>query len=101
MSMHGSENEHELTDGYILIQAQPGNEVSALAELVTQIPGVLKAERVHGAYDVIAEVRERHEQPRVSRAAHAIRELDGVLRAIPLATQSRLGLSAGSEGEAA
>lgn len=99
-SMHRSENGHVPMDGYILIQAQPGDE-SALAESVAQIPGVIKVERVHGAYDVIAEVREPRGHPGAPPAAHAIGELAGVLRAIPLAIASRVAPSARSDGEAA
>jgi DNA-binding Lrp family transcriptional regulator len=69
---------------YILIQAESGNDVSQLAEQVTGIPGVTKAERVSGPYDVIAEVRETDEDPRSQVAASVIRGLNGVLRAISL-----------------
>ncbi|MGH7318403.1 MAG: hypothetical protein ACRELA_02085, partial [Candidatus Rokuibacteriota bacterium] len=74
--MHRSQNGR--VAGYVLIQAQPGNQVSELAELVARIPGVVKAERVHGAYDLIAEVPREH--PGAPQAAEAIRRLDGVLR---------------------
>jgi hypothetical protein len=98
--VRGSQNANAPTDGYILIQVRPGSEVSALAASVTQIPGVLKAEHVQGAYDVIATVREPN-QHSLSPAERAIGELEGVLRAIPLAAGSGVATSANSDGEAA
>lgn len=98
--MHRTTNEHVPIDGYILIQAHAGNEVSRLVERVTQIPGVVRAESVHGAYDLIAEVRDARD-PRIRSAARAIGELDGVLRAIPLGLVSRAAVPAGSDGRAA
>jgi DNA-binding Lrp family transcriptional regulator len=70
-------------DGFILIQARSGNDAAELAAAVASIPGVTKAQRVNGAYDVIAEVRAAIDD-QILPAETAIRELDGVLRAIPL-----------------
>lgn len=95
------DNESQPIDGYVLIQASSGSQVPELAELITQIPGVIKADRVRGAYDVIAELREPSEDVRVSPAARAISELDGVLRAIPLRVASPVSASRGSDSEAA
>ncbi len=88
--MHGVQN----GDGYVLVQASADAEVSLLADLITRTPGVVKVERVHGPYDVIAVT---HETDANSSPARAIGALDGVLRAIPLA----LTAADSSRGEAA
>ena len=68
---------------YNLIQAQPGNEhLDRLAEEITRVPEVTKAERVTGPFDVIGEVRQRDAAP--PAADSVIRELDGVLCAISM-----------------
>lgn len=73
-----------LAGAYILIQAEPRANSSELAEQVARVPGVTKAERVHGAYDVIAEVDRSSIAASPRTAASRIHELEGVLRAIPL-----------------
>lgn len=95
--MHRSED----NDGYILIQARSEDGVSQLAELITRTPGVVKVERVHGPYDVIAVTRGTNGGARVPSPVHAISRLDGVLRAIPLAIASSVGASETAAGEAA
>jgi hypothetical protein len=76
------------SDQYILIQAQLGHDVSDLASRVMHIPGIASAERVLGAYDVIASVRDQNGSDRGQDAETAIRELEGVLRAISLPVAS-------------
>jgi len=88
-------------DGYILIQTQDARDGSTVADHVEQLPGVIRAERVHGAYDVIAEVHEGGEQDRSTSTVTAIRQLEGVLRALPLRTRSGMAVGASPNPEAA
>lgn len=78
-----------MTIEYILIQTQAENDAAVLAEQIARMPGVMKAELVHGAYDVIAEVHEE-----AASTAQAIRNLDGVLRAISLPINRRATVAA-------
>lgn len=61
---------------YILIQANPGVDLNALARDVERVSGVERVEIVTGPYDLIA--GGRLEDPRALRLA--ISERDGVLR---------------------
>lgn len=63
---------------YILIQAEPGTD-GTLARDVAGVPGVLRAERVAGPYDVIAEADLAGAG---AEALGRIRDLHGVLRAL-------------------
>lgn len=78
-------------DGYILIQARSSDDASELTEQVTRIPGVARAQRVNGPYDVIAEIRKEEPGSRPAPVENAIRALRGVLRVIPLAIGARAG----------
>ncbi|MGH2590152.1 MAG: hypothetical protein ACRDGW_05075 [Actinomycetota bacterium] len=60
---------------YILVQAQPRADVSALVRDLIRLPGVDWAEPVRGPFDVIAEAADDVDLPSIS----AIR---GVLRAL-------------------
>jgi hypothetical protein len=82
------QREEGTAGGYVLIQAQPGHPVPEL-ERVRRVPGVARAERVQGAYDLVAEVPEDH--PGLLRAEGSIRQLDGVLRAITLSARRASG----------
>jgi hypothetical protein len=60
---------------YILVQAEPHTDVSALVRDLVRLPGIDWAEPVRGPFDVIAEAGDDVDLPSIS----AIR---GVLRAL-------------------
>jgi hypothetical protein len=66
---------------HILIQVESHANEDELARRLAQIPGVVHVTEVDGPYDVVAEVAPELDE---SVTASAIRELDGVLHAIPL-----------------
>lgn len=96
--MHRAVN-NASSNGYILIQTSPEDDVRELAEVITRTPGVVRVERVHGPYDVIAVTHETDGMD--SSPAHEISKLDGVLRAIPLTIASPPRDARSSAGEAA
>ena len=81
-------------DGYILIQARSEGGVEDLAARVSRIPGVVRTDRVTGPFDLIAETREPSADRSDSRAARAVRELDGVLRALSMPVAQAAGEAA-------
>jgi DNA-binding Lrp family transcriptional regulator len=87
-------NGHTEIDGYILIQARSEDAVEELATRVSRIPGVVRMDRVSGPYDLIAEIRESGTELSDSRAAHEVRELDGVLRALSMPVAQAAGHAA-------
>jgi hypothetical protein len=80
--MHGTKN--PTADGYLLIQTDVGSGVAELADRIAETAGVVKVERVNGAYDVIAETREQWGDAGMPSAAEVVGGLEGVLRVIPL-----------------
>ena len=69
---------------HILIQIDPQADDEELTRRVAQIPGVTHVTPVDGPYDVVAQIDDSANDSDQSVTTSAIRELDGVLRAIPL-----------------
>jgi hypothetical protein len=69
---------------HVLIQIEPHVDEVELTRQVAQIPGVIHVTQVDGPYDVVAQIDDCAQDPDQSIATSAIRELDGVLHAIPL-----------------
>jgi DNA-binding Lrp family transcriptional regulator len=87
-------------NGYVLIQARSREDIPRLADRVAGVPGVVKAQRVNGPYDLIAELSESETEVRALPSA-AIAELDGILRVIPLALASGADVPTDARGAAA
>jgi DNA-binding Lrp family transcriptional regulator len=68
-------------DAYVLIQAEARTE--SLARALEAVPGVVSAEVVGGAYDVIALARARSTSRLLDEVVAGIREVPGVTRALP------------------
>ncbi|MEU9048170.1 MULTISPECIES: Lrp/AsnC ligand binding domain-containing protein [unclassified Kitasatospora] len=70
-----------MVQAYILIQTEVG-KATAVAELITKIPGVLTAEDVTGPYDVIVKAEAETVDDLGRMVVAKVQKVDGITRTL-------------------